>query len=294
MDRAAISYPAVVAMDLAMAAWWRSVGVEPAAVVGYSIGEIAAAAVAGVLELPEAMRIVCAQGRLIDRLSGQGRMALVGLPWDETERVLGARAGAGRPRDRRQRGRDGRLRRAGRGGGAPGRAAGAGHRLPAGEHRRAGAQPAPGLDRGGAGGGLAWLRPRAARLPLYSEVTGGEVDGRTLDAAHWVQNLCAPVSFSAAVDAAIGRGHRLFLDVGPHPITVRSIEETCGGRARRGWCWRRCAATARSGTSCRGRSPRCTPGARRSAGIGSIRQVRRSGVRVRRSGVRVRRSGVRD
>ena len=68
---------------IAYAALLRSFGVEPTAVVGHSMGEVAAACIAGVLNLEQAMRIICRRSALMQRISGQGAMALVDLSTEE-------------------------------------------------------------------------------------------------------------------------------------------------------------------------------------------------------------------
>ena len=70
---------ALFAIQVALAALWRSWGVEPAAVVGHSMGEVAAAHVAGALTLEDAARVICRRSRLLRRVSGQGAMAVVEL-----------------------------------------------------------------------------------------------------------------------------------------------------------------------------------------------------------------------
>ena len=65
----------LVALQIAFAALWQAWGVEPDAVVGHSVGEIAAAHLAGVLTLDEAMRVAFHRGRLMQRAAGQGGMA---------------------------------------------------------------------------------------------------------------------------------------------------------------------------------------------------------------------------
>ncbi|WNG57751.1 acyltransferase domain-containing protein [Archangium gephyra] len=88
-----VSCPAIVSMEIALAALWRSWGIEPAAVVGHSIGEVAAAHVAGVLSLEDAMRVICHQGRTVGKLKGKGAMAVVGLPWARVGEALPEFAG---------------------------------------------------------------------------------------------------------------------------------------------------------------------------------------------------------
>jgi acyl transferase domain-containing protein/NAD(P)-dependent dehydrogenase (short-subunit alcohol dehydrogenase family) len=224
LDEIEVSLPSIIAVDIAVAAWWRSLGIEPAAVIGHSTGEIAAAHVAGALDLEDTMRIICAYGRFVGRFAGRGAMALVGLPWDEAEHML--------------RGFEGRVFRA-----IHDSAAGT---VVAGEPsavaeliatlgaqdvfaRRVSMDVAPHCPLvdgvlGELAEALVGIRPRSASVPFISEVTGDEVDGATLDAAHWVKNFGDPARFSEAIDALIRRGHRVFLDVGPHPITKHSIE----------------------------------------------------------------------
>jgi len=219
-----VSLPAIISIDVAIAAWWRSLGVEPAAVVGHSTGEIAAAHVAGALDLEDTMRIICAYGRFVGRFAGQSGMAFVGLPWDE---AAGALAGF-----------EGRVFRAIEDSAAGTVVAGTPTALDellaalgargvfcravsmnVGPH-----SPLVAPVRDELFEALRGIRPRRGRIPLISEVVGAELDGAELDAAHWVRNFGDPAFFSRAIDALIGRGHRVFVDVGPHPITAHSIE----------------------------------------------------------------------
>jgi phthiocerol/phenolphthiocerol synthesis type-I polyketide synthase E len=71
--------PALFTIQYALAELWHSRGVRPAAVLGHSLGAYAAACIAGVLDLPDALRLVLARGRLLDRLP-DGAMLAVGLP----------------------------------------------------------------------------------------------------------------------------------------------------------------------------------------------------------------------
>ncbi len=78
--------PVLFAVEVALAALWRSWGVEPDAVVGHSMGEIAAAHVAGLLSLEDAAKVICRRSRLLKRVSGKGAMGLVELTLWPTRR----------------------------------------------------------------------------------------------------------------------------------------------------------------------------------------------------------------
>jgi [acyl-carrier-protein] S-malonyltransferase len=227
-----VSCPAIVAMEIALAVLWRSEGVEPAAVVGHSIGEVAAAHVAGVLSLEDAMRVICHQGRTIGRIRGKGAMAVVGLAWEKAGEVLPEYAGrlwraihaspewtvlAAEPAvlepvlaELRRRG------------------------VPARRIDSEVAAHCPLVDplREGLRGLLQGLRPQRERLPIVSTVAGGELPGERFDADYWVRNLAEPVLFSEAVEVLLGGGHDVFLEVSPHPLVKHSLE-SCLERAGR-------------------------------------------------------------
>jgi acyl transferase domain-containing protein/thioesterase domain-containing protein/acyl carrier protein len=77
-----LTQPALFSIEYSLARWWMSLGVEPAAMVGHSIGEYVAACLAGVFSLEDALAIVAFRGRLIYDLP-QGSMLAVPLAADE-------------------------------------------------------------------------------------------------------------------------------------------------------------------------------------------------------------------
>jgi acyl transferase domain-containing protein len=79
LDHTSIAQPALFALEVSLAALWRSWGIEPDAVVGHSVGEIAAAWAAGVLSLEDAARVAAVRGRSMEPACGQGAMAAVEL-----------------------------------------------------------------------------------------------------------------------------------------------------------------------------------------------------------------------
>ena len=96
LERVDVIQPALFAMNVALAAVWRSLGLEPAAVVGHSQGEIAAAVVAGILSLEEGARVVALRSQLLRRVSGSGGMAVTELAVEAVEeRLQGSRSGRG-------------------------------------------------------------------------------------------------------------------------------------------------------------------------------------------------------
>ena len=88
MNEIDIVQPAIFAIQVALAALWRSWGVVPDAVVGHSLGEVAAAHVAGALSFDDAVRVICHRSRLVKPTVGQGAMAAVELSIEDARRVL--------------------------------------------------------------------------------------------------------------------------------------------------------------------------------------------------------------
>jgi acyl transferase domain-containing protein/thioesterase domain-containing protein len=220
-----VAQPAIFAVQVAVAALLRRWGVTPSAVVGHSVGEIAAAHVAGALSLEDAVRLVVTRGRIMQRAAGLGKMATVALSAEEATRVIeaaGDRLAVAAINDPRSVVLAGeadalavvlaRLQR---------------DRVPCRllrvDHAFHSPQTAPfqrELERA-----LTGLAPRRAALAMYSTVTGARIAGEALDAAYWAKNIREPVLFSRAVDAAIADGHQLYIEIGPHPTLSANVEQ---------------------------------------------------------------------
>ncbi|MDC0667761.1 type I polyketide synthase [Nannocystis radixulma] len=232
LHHTAIAQPALFAVAVALTAQLRAWGVEPHAVIGHSVGEIAAAHVAGALGLADAARLVCARGDVMQRAAGQGAMAAVDLSPETAARALAGRRDlvaiaaingpdscvlAGAPAAL-----DAVLAELQAGGARVRRL-----RVDYAFHspQMAALQP---LLRERLGTAPV---PRRAALRLFSTVTGAPVDGTELGPDHWVRGLAEPVQFAAAVGHALAAGHRLFIEVGPHPTLVADLRACAGTTA---------------------------------------------------------------
>ncbi|MCC7361293.1 MAG: type I polyketide synthase [Anaerolineales bacterium] len=220
----ALGQPAIFAVQAALAAQWAAWGVRPAAVVGHSLGEVAAAYVAGALTLAEAAQVVAERSRLMQTLTGQGKMAAVSL---SPEALLPRLA------------RHPALSLAAFNAPASCVVSGEPEALRAclAELQAAGArvQPLP-VDYAFHSPqvqplvapltqALAGLRPRSGRVPFTSTVTGARLPGDQLDAAYWGRNLAEPVRFAPAVAGLIAEGYGVFLEVAPHPTLSQYVQQ---------------------------------------------------------------------
>jgi malonyl CoA-acyl carrier protein transacylase len=77
LNEATYAQPALFAIEYALAQLWRSWGIEPAVVVGHSMGEYAAACVAGVFSLADGLKLIAARGRLMQTSAQAGQMMAV-------------------------------------------------------------------------------------------------------------------------------------------------------------------------------------------------------------------------
>ncbi|MCH7225867.1 SDR family NAD(P)-dependent oxidoreductase [Haloferula sp. A504] len=226
INETAIAQPAIFAIQAGLAALWKSWGVMPAATVGHSVGEVAAALTAGVLTLEEACRVIFWRGACMDAADDQhGRMLAASLTEEEAEELLA--------------GYKGRVGLAAING--PKSVTLSGDAAPLEEiavelsarqvfnrflkvgyafhsHHMNGARQ-PLLEK------LGMLKLRKPSIPVYSTVSGGPAGPKTFDAGYWWHNVRKPVRFAGAIGGLIEEGYRLFLEIAPHPVLSASISE---------------------------------------------------------------------
>ena len=224
LDGTEVIQPALFAVMVSLAGLWRSIGVEPAAVIGHSQGEIAAAAVSGALSLEDAARVVALRSRSLLRLSGTGGMLAVALPPEEIVKRLEPF--------------DGRLWLAVYAGPASGVVAGDPDALDefvesCGENirtRRVGVDYASHTPHVEALHDelltvLAGTAPVSTDIAMCSSLHAEFIDTARLDAAYWYENLSNPVRFRDAVAAFKDFGTPLFVEASPHPVLVGDIAD---------------------------------------------------------------------
>ncbi len=209
-----------------LAAWWRSMGVEPAAVLGHSMGEAAAAYAAGALSLDDAVRVLHQRNLLIQEVAGQGKMLATGLTPDQARDMIAGQedracmAIVNSPRSTVLSGDPAALEAIA----ARLAAQGTFHRWVSVDF----ASHSPQMDglTERLARSLAPIRPTAAAVPVVSTVTGAPIDGGQLDGGYWADNLRRPVLFADATSWLAEHGHDVFVEISPHPILLPAIEDS--------------------------------------------------------------------
>ncbi len=225
-DRIEVVQPALFAIMVSLARLWEACGVSPAATVGHSQGEIAAAHLAGGLTLADAARIAALRSRLISRLAGDGAMLSVALPAEQLGERLAPFAGEIEVA-------------ASNGPGSTILSAGA----------EAAREFLAGCERDGVRAreiaatipshsarveplreelleALAPIAPRSGELPFHSTVTGGPLDTAELTPEYWYRNLRRPVLFESVIRGLAGAGRSAFIEVSPHPVFALPMRAT--------------------------------------------------------------------
>lgn len=234
LDQTEIAQPAIFALQMGLTALWRSWGIQPGAVVGHSLGEVAAACVGGVLSLEQAVRVVFHRGRLLQGATGKGRMAAVELPQEEAQLLTET----------------------------TGRAVWiAAVNGPASVTLSGDIEALEGLLEGlserkvfyrqlnvkyafhshqvepyqeamtEAAGELVCRQPE---ILVASTVSGQLFREGDFGKYYWAENIRRPVRFWSAVDTFIQAGHRTFLEIGPHPVLTAAIAQCLSHRAAQG------------------------------------------------------------
>lgn len=226
-----IIQPLLFAIQVSLAGLWRSWGVEPDAVVGHSLGEVAAAHVSGILSLEDAARVIHHYSRLQGRLARRGGMALIESPPEELTELLGDPT---------------RLCIAGYN--SPGKTVVSG--VPSSIKEAVETLSARGVLCAPIQVNLAahspqvddiademtqclqGIEPRAPSISMISTLTGRELGAGEMRCDYWARNLRQPVLFSQATSILIDSGHDLFIEVSPHPIMLSAIRQTIAESGR--------------------------------------------------------------
>ena len=230
VNQTEIAQPALFALQMGLAALWRSWGIEPDAVVGHSVGEVAAACFSGVLSLEDAVRVVYHRGRLLQRATGQGCMAAADISQEEAERLIADYQGRltvaaiNSPMSVTLSGEKDALEQV----------LGllkkqnvfcrmlpvnyAFHSPQIEPFRQEMTQSAAGIE------------TRPAAINVMSSVTGKPAENTDFGSEYWAENIRRPVRFAEAIDGLILKGNSAFLEIGPHPVLSLSISQCLSHR----------------------------------------------------------------
>lgn len=220
-----IAQPAIMAIQIALTEMWKSFGIQPAGVVGHSIGEVAAAYAAGSLTLEQAVEVIYHRSRGQNKASGKGKMLAIGLPLEAVKReIIGLEAQisigaingpqmvvlsgdtdalelvAARLEKKEVFNRFVKVT------------------VPFHSHH---------MDplKEELTDSLKHLQTSKGVLPIYSTVTGKREDGTHLDTGYWFRNVREPVYFTDAIQSMIDDGFEQFIEIAPHPILTSGAQE---------------------------------------------------------------------
>jgi acyl transferase domain-containing protein/aryl carrier-like protein len=206
--------PALFVLELALAALWRSWGVEPQLVAGHSIGQIAAACVAGVFSVEDGLRMVLERGRLMGELPRDGSMAAV---FADEATVKGALEGEvaiaaiNTPREVTISGRSEAVRQVL----ASLSARGIEHKMLVVSHAFHSPLMQPMLEAFEATARTVRYSP--AKIPVVCNLTGAlATDVQLTDPAYWRELVRSPVRFADGLQTLASSGAELFVELGPH------------------------------------------------------------------------------
>lgn len=221
--------PTIFAMQVALAETMKSYGVRPGAVIGHSLGESAAAVVAGGLTLHDGVRVICRRSKLMARIAGSGAMASVELPGQQvlselsirgvsdvvlsvvaspTSTVVGGDAQEIRDLVAAWQEQDVLAREVA---------------VDVASHSP---QVEPILDE--LLEALAGLEPAEPQVPYYSATLWNPRERPSFTGDYWAENLRYTVRFAAAVQAALKDGYRVFGELAPHPLLTHAVEQNAG------------------------------------------------------------------
>jgi thioester reductase-like protein len=225
IDDTDIAQPAIFALQVALAEMWAGWGIRPSKVVGHSVGEVAAAYVAGIYSLADATTIIYHRSRLQHQTGGEGAMFAVGVSFAEAETRINSHgdviqvAAANSPSMVTLSGESAAVEALAAQFEAEGKFV---RRLPinyAFHSYQMDPIQAELLTV------LTEIQPMTGTIPLISTVTADAIAGETMNADYWWRNVRQPVRFADAINMLIQAGETTYLEVGPHPSLQHAVQE---------------------------------------------------------------------
>lgn len=225
LDQTEVAQPAIFALQMGLAALWRSWGIEPDFIVGHSIGEVAAACAGGILKLEEAIRVVYHRGRLMQRATGLGKMAAVELSREQAEEMVSKYHGricVGAVN-------------------SPTSVTLSGEAEPLADVVAAldkqnifcrmldvnYAFHSPHIDpfQDEMRSSVEGITPQNGTPTVISTVSGKAAGEGDFGPGYWAENIRRPVRFASAIQAIAAQGGRTFVELSPHPVLSVSIAQ---------------------------------------------------------------------
>jgi acyl transferase domain-containing protein/thioesterase domain-containing protein len=226
LNKINVIQPYLFAMQVALSKQWMANGVQPDSVVGHSMGEVAAAYIAGALSLDDAANIICTRSILMNTLSGQGgAMAVTELSKEEAEAYVEKHGGKislavqNSPKSTVLAG-DNQI--------IEGILAELNEKdLFCRQVKVDVASHSPQMDsiKDTLLEKVQTIQPQENHIKIYSTVRNKVISGLEMDAEYWKCNLRNTVQFASATEKLLDDGHQLFIEVSPHPVLSTAINE---------------------------------------------------------------------
>jgi len=226
-QRTEFAQPALFAVQVGVTRMLANVGIEPAAVIGHSVGEVAAAWACGALSLAQATQVIFHRSRLQGSTRGNGAMTAVGLSGAASSALL------------EQLGLSSTVSVAGHNSSRGATLAGHPDDLSTVEQHLSAQRifqkrldldyafhsPAMTPIEQPLRAALADLNPAPSRIPFYSAVSGDRIEGTELDADYWWRNIRERVGFEEAMAAMVRDGINIYAEIGPHPVLKSYVSD---------------------------------------------------------------------
>lgn len=231
LNQTLYTQPALFALELSLARLWLSWDVSPTLLIGHSVGEFAAACIAGVYSLADGIKLICARARLMSSLPGGGKMAAVEISGDDIQPYLSTYSGrisiaaVNSPRQVVISGEGPAIDE------LTGRLVEEGRTVTALDVSHAFhsdlMQPMLASFREVA----EQVKYKAPAVAVLSNVSGTSAGAAMASADYWVSHVCASVLFYRGIEQAQQMGCQYYIEIGPKPVLLGMAQDSLSGDA---------------------------------------------------------------